>query len=235
MKSNNKYTQMQQAQYDTEASKWTTQDRDHVVGSFDKHNQWSDYDIYLFKDLDTKDMVALDFGCGPGRNIVRFANRFKQIDGADISQINLDNAQKWIEHNNVKINHQLYKNNGVDLSAIDADKYDVVYSTICMQHICVHEIRFSLLSEFFRVLKSGGHICIQMGFGPNPTRKTADYFENYYDAQGTNSRYDVRIDDPTQVETDLAKIGFKDFRFDIRPMGPGDGHANWIFFRATKQ
>lgn len=127
----------------------------------------------------------------------------------------------------------LYKNNGVDLSFIPDDCYDVVFSTICLQHICVHDIRFSLVKEFFRVLKSGGSFCAQMGFG-NAHPRTVGYFENHYDAKDTNSGCDTRVDSPSELQSDLESIGFKDFTFDLRPVGPGDGHSGWIFFRATK-
>jgi SAM-dependent methyltransferase len=230
---NNKYTKMQQSQYDEHASSWTPEDRDHVVGAFDQHNKWKDYDDFLFKNIDTKDKVALDFGCGPGRNIVKFANSFKQIDGTDISDINLSNAKKWCVYNNLTITPTLYKSNGIDISNILSDNYDIIFSTICMQHICVNEIRFNLFKEFFRVLKSGGAICKQMGFGDGHPR-TVGYYENNYDAIGTNSLCDTRVNDPNELKSDLEKIGFINFEYDIRPVGPGDGHNNWIFFRAFK-
>ena len=37
-----------------------------------------------------------------------------------------------------------------------------------------------------------------------------------------------------QIEKDLLSIGFKNFKYYIRPTGPGDGHPNWIFFNAQK-
>lgn len=230
--SNNKYTKMQQNQYDDMARNWSIENRDHVVGCFDSHNNWDDYNDFLFKDLDTSNKYALDFGCGPGRNIVKFSDRFGKIDGVDISQINLDNAKIWCEKNS-KLSPTLYKNNGIDLSEIRTDKYDVVFSTICLQHICVHEIRFSILKEIFRVLNSGGYICCQMGFGTNHPF-TVDYYANNYEAIATNSACDTRIESPDQIREDLEKIGFTDFSFDIRPVGPGDRHSNWIFFRAKK-
>ncbi len=227
----NKYTDMQQNQYDNDAKKWTVSNRDPVVGSFDAHNAWKDYDI-LFKNIDAHGKIALDFGCGPGRNIVKFSNLFDRIDGVDISDINLKNAELWVQQNGIKI-PSLYKNNGVDIAEVPSSHYDVVFSTICMQHICVHEIRYSLFSEFFRVLKDNGWISIQMGFGTSHPR-TVGYFDNYYDAPGTNSMCDVRIENPQNLEDDLSKIGFKNFSFEIRPVGPGDGHSNWIFFKAQK-
>lgn len=232
MDPNNKYTKMQQNQYDKEAATWTVQNRDPVVGSFDKHNNWADYDEFLFKNVDTNGKLALDFGCGPGRNIVKFATRFQRIDGVDISDINLANAVIWCETSNV-VAPRLFKNNGVDLSDIESEYYDVVFSTICMQHICVHDIRFNLLKEFHGVLKPGGSICIQMGFGPGHIR-TVGYFENNYDAQQTNSGHDTRVNSPDELEKDLKTIGYRTFEYDIRPTGPGDIHGNWIYFRALK-
>ena len=233
MNPNNKYTKMQQSEYDKFASEWSLENKDPVVGSFDKHNAWADYDNYLFKNIeDTQSKVALDFGCGPGRNIVKFSSRFQRIDGVDISSTNLDNAALWCKENNVST-PTLYKNNGVDLADISSDTYDIVFSTITLQHICVHEIRLSLFKEFHRVLKPGGSICIQMGFGPgHPTAQ--DYYANFYDAPGTNSRQDTRIDNTDQVKSDLESIGYSSFEFDLRPMGPGCGHSQWIFFRAKK-
>lgn len=233
MKPDNKYTQMQQEHYDSEASHWALDNRDPVVGSFDKHVAWEDYNNYLFKGIDTNGKTALDFGCGPGRCIVQFANRFKQIDGIDISQINLNNAKLWCEENKLPFMPNLYKANGVDISDIVEKTYDIVYSTICMQHICVRDIRLSLMKEFLRVLKPDGTLCVQMGFGPGHPR-SVDYYDNYYDADETNGGGDVRVEDPAQLSKDLRHIGFTKFDFDIRPVGPGDGHANWIFFRATK-
>lgn len=219
--------------YEIEASTWSTTNRDPVVGSFDLHNNWKDYDDFLFKDIETKDKIALDFGCGPGRNIVKFNNQFNQIDGVDISQNNLDKAKEWCKENNIS-NINLFLNNGIDISCCQSNYYDIVFSTIAMQHICVYDIRYSLLTDFYRVLKPGGNLCIQMGYGTNSHRKTVAYTDNYYDAVATNGFCDVRIDDPNQIKDDLNKIGFTNFSFDIRPVGPGDFHANWIFFRVTK-
>jgi ubiquinone/menaquinone biosynthesis C-methylase UbiE len=234
MKSDNKYTQMQKKQLDIQASKWSITDRDHVVGSFDSHNKWQDYDDFLFKNVETQNKIALDFGCGPGRCIVKFANRFARIDGIDISEINLNNVKVWTQQHNISFIPNLYLSNGVDLSIINDNIYDVVYSTICLQHICVYEIRLNLLKEFHRVLKSGGHICLQMGFGKIGDNQV-NYYENYYDAVGTNGGKDVDILDVNNLKSDMDLIGFKNFEYDLRPVGPGDGaHAQWIFFRAQK-
>jgi ubiquinone/menaquinone biosynthesis C-methylase UbiE len=232
----NSYTRMQKSQYDQEASSWTTQYRDPVVGSFDQHNAWTDYE-YLFSSIPREtwtELDVLDFATGPGRNLVLYHDRFRSIDGVDISHINLANAKKWIENNGLDVNKfQLYSCNGVDLDQVPDVRYDVVMSTIAMQHICVHNIRYQYLKEFFRVLRPGGWVTLQMGFG-SPSPATVPYHANFYEAHGTNRLCDVAIAHPSEVEHDLLSIGFKDFHYTLRPTGPGDFHPQWIFFNARK-
>lgn len=236
------YAQMQISQYERGARNSRVdagkmQD-DHVVGSFDLHNQWPDHHEYLIRHSklgDTKSLVALDFACGPGRNIVLYKDRFQRIDGVDLSLANLKNAEKYTAA--VPNPPKLYHCNGLDLSAVPSDTYDVVISTIAMQHICCHSIRFKYLQEFNRVLKKGGVLCIQMGCGsPYPMHAVAvKYHENHYTAGATNGGCDTRVESPKELEDDLIKVGFSDFEFNIRPSGPGDSnHPNWIYWSAIK-
>ena len=74
--SHNTYLKMQLDHYEKEASKWTLENKNPVVGGYHKHNQWEDYDKFLFKDFNTEELVAIDYGTGPGRNIIKFNNRF---------------------------------------------------------------------------------------------------------------------------------------------------------------
>ena len=231
----NRYTQMQQRAYDVQADMWSVTNRNPVVGYFDDHNEWDDYRVYLWKDIiNLSEKEVLDFGCGPGRNLVKWHNLVKSIDGVDISEINLSNALIWIIENGLNpADFTLYKNDGISLSTIPSERYDVVMSTVALQHICVYEIRLNLLKEFYRVLRPGGKITIQMGFGPDHPRSVG-YYDNFYDATGTNSEMDTRIVDTDQIRTDLLNIGFTNFNSYIRPIMPGDSHSNWIFFNAEK-
>lgn len=211
------------------AGNWNVDNRDHVVGVFDEHNAWADYDEFLFKDIDTKDKIALDFACGPGRNMAKFQNRFKRIDGTDIAKVNLENAKIWMAHNGID-DFNLYKASGSDLKEIEDNVYDNVFSTIAFQHIPVYEIRLNYLKEFFRVLKSGGYVSIQQGFGGGHyPHEDVGYYENAYD-----KFCDVTVRSPKELEGDLSEIGFTNFKYWIRPTGPGDHHLNWIFWQAQK-
>ena len=87
----NKYTEMQKKQYELDASNWSIENRDPVVGSFDQHNEWADYNKFLFKDIDyCQDKILLDFGCGPGRNLVKYKYKFKELHGIDIAKNKLN-------------------------------------------------------------------------------------------------------------------------------------------------
>jgi len=233
------YLNMQKVAYDKMAGNWQLNKKDPVVGSYDQHNNWKDYDLFLFKDIDTSGKVALEYGAGPGRNIVHMNNKFARIDGCDISQVNKNKAILNANHNGIR-DFEYYVCDGKSIPCED-NLYDIVFSVICLQHICVHEIRNSIMEDIYRVLKPGGHFCWQMGYGGKPpvtTKKRpyywCEWYDNIYDAVSTNSGYDVSILDENEVKDDILKIGFKSFDFDIRPTGPGDNHKNWIFMRAEK-
>lgn len=228
-----RYAAMQKNQYEDAATYWNLSDLDHVIGGLHAHNNHKDYGEYLFRDCGTFNK-CLDFGCGPGRNIVKFNELFNKFDGVDISKNNLENAKKWIVHNNKDLNKtNLFLCNGLDLSEIPDNQYDVVMSTITLQHICVHEIRYHLFEEFYRVLIQGGVFTAQMGFGAD-RENSVGYYENNYNAVATNSACDTRVENQEQLQKDLLSIGFVNFKFYIRPTGPYDWHNNWIFFSAQK-
>lgn len=227
------YTDAQKSVYDKGASQWSESDPDHVVGSFHLHNNWNDYEL-LFTRIENQDqMVGVDFGCGPGRNLVKYGTRFKRLDGVDIGAINIQKARLYTEKNNLSPN--LYVTDGMSMGDTLSEEYDFVMSTICLQHISVYDIRYSILTDMFRVLKSGGILTAQMGYGPTVPSivMTVGYHENNKNT-ASMSRCDTRVESPDDLKNDLLKIGFTDFEYTIRPVGPGDGHPNWIFFSAKK-
>ena len=233
------YVQMQKREYETLAGlgecKPGSITVDAVVGSWQQHDEWKDYEDYLMRYVPKNESwVALDYGCGPGRNIRRWSPIFQRIDGVDISQRNLENARVFIgDRVPVHKTPNLFVTDGMDCGNAPAASYDFVFSTICLQHICVHTVRQAIFKSLFACLRPAGRLSAQMGFGA-PSPNTVGYLEDYVQATGTNRMCDVAIASPDQLKTDLEKIGFINFEFWIRPVGPGDMHPNWIFFTATK-
>lgn len=228
---------MQKSQYDNEAKTWTINNKNPVVGWYGDHESSPLYDTELFRGLKidkTKDK-ALDFGCGPGRCIVRFNDMFSQIDGCDISQVNLDNALLNLEDAGIEYTGNLFVNNGQDIPA-DDDTYNIVFSVICLQHIACHDIRMSIMKDVYRILTSGGTFSFQMGAGKRPN--SASYYSNEWDAKGTNGSRDVQVDvddndRPFQLVEDLEKLGFEDIQWThTNPIQ--DLHDSWIWVQARK-
>lgn len=231
----NKYTDMQKNEYAILARTWDI-DRNGPIGApIDKLNNWIDFE-YMFDGIpDLENRECLDFGCGPGRNLLKYYNRFKLIDGVDLDEYNIFCAKRYLSANKLNVdNFRFYVNSGYDIECINDEQYDLIISTICLQHICVYDIRFSLLCEFFRILRHNGYIAIQMGYGV-PSPRTVGYYDNYYDATKTNRSCDTSISNVKEIENDLIKIGFTNFRYHIKQPGPGDFHPNWIYFNAMKE
>lgn len=208
---------------------------DYVAGSWRQHDEWPDYEAYLMKHVPRDgSWLAIEYGCGPGRNLRRWSDWFRRIDGVDISARNLENARCFL--NGVVASEkmpQLFLTEGRDCGPAPVDTYDFAFSTICLQHICVWEVRFAILSSLFRVLKPGGRLSVQMGFG-SPSPATVPYHANYYGAHSTNRESDTEVASPDQIGDDLARIGYEGFEYWVRPVGPGDVHPSWIFFTAVK-
>lgn len=72
-----------------------------------------------------------------------------------------------------------------------------------------------------------------MGYG-SPSISTVNYYDNFYDAPGTNRAYDVEVNHPFQLKKSLEDAGFKHFNYIIGPTGPGDSHPQWIYVNAIK-
>ena len=186
------------------------------TGNHREHDKNNDYWEILLKPMFENHFdYVLDFGCGHGRNISNILKNSSclRCDGVDISSENIKytekNLNKEIEDKN---RYKLYVNNGIDIKIIDNDSYNFIVSTIVFQHICVYEIRYNLLKDIYRILKQDGIFSFQMGFGFGH-KAAADYYDNIYDAEGTNSLYDVRVEKSEYIENDLKNIGYKNISF----------------------
>ncbi len=223
----NVYTQMQKSQYAAGTS------------NHPEHNKNKDYwDILLglIKDQEAwKGKIALDFGCGKGRNVTNLLSlsEWKRVDGVDISVGNINHCKGEFCNQNSK----WFVNNGVDLEELSSNEYDFVMSTITLQHIPVYEIRKNILTEILRVLKPGGTFSFQMTFGPaseGEYRNPALYYDNIYHAQGTNSAWDVRVSNEEDIIKDLKEIGFEGVETKVCDSFSDGQHPQWIYVKCQK-
>ena len=228
MDSNNKFTMMQKGQYYSGTN-------NHL-----NHNDNPDYWEILLGELKDsekwKDKVAPDFACGKGRNVENMSKlcQWKRIDGIDLSLNNIAYCTSNYKH----INSNWYCNNGIDVSDLKDNEYDFIMSTIALQHIPVYDIRRSILSDILRTLKPDGLFSFQMGFGQGLSdplgRKKSSYYDNAWDASGTNSIHDVRVQSQEEVVSDLESIGYKKISTVIKKSFSDAGHPEWIYVKCYK-
>jgi SAM-dependent methyltransferase len=203
-----------------------------IVGLYEIHERYPYETFLLFEHGDIRrpifdayqDRIALDFACGPGRMVRRMNNIFSRVDGVDISAPLVHEAKAKTPESN------FWQTNGDDLGGAPKSTYDFIYSTIALQHICVHSVRMKIYTAMNEALKPGGKITLQMGFNPRfPFSKSvldrqlpdgrqtviyekdhqhAAWREDRVNAQTTNSNCDVAIGagDLADVREDFSKI-----------------------------
>ena len=235
----NKYTRMQKEKMNAETKRMSIQNhRQHDSNPM----YWSE----LLGDVSGspegwKDKVALDFGCGCGRNVINLLNLadWKRVDGIDISENNIDYCKKHLKDTGFDSSRfGFFSSNGIDVNPLKNDEYDFIMSTIVLQHICVYDIRFSILKDIYRVLKPRGLFSFQMIYGPyrgdeRPNYPTP-YHGNYYDATDTNSAFDTTVSSPSDITNDLDAIGFTSVSWKLGPAYYNEGYDHWIYVKARK-
>lgn len=188
---------------------------------------------------------ALDFGCGGGRNIQNIAsfNLFSRVDGCDISEFNLIEAQMNVSREYPSLPSKFFQNSGIDCQ-IDSDvSYNFIFSSIVLQHIPVRSIRNQILKDLLSMLDPGGTLSFQMGFSGKKVRKawglplrpgSVGYFEEKTNASKTNGGCDVAVDDPFDLIKDLENLGAANIRWRITPSFD-DYHPLWIWIQCQRE
>ncbi len=102
---------------------------------------------------------VLEIGCGIGRMTKALAARFDQVVGLDISEAMVTRARAALAD---VPNVRLGVGTGVDLSGLEDDTFDFVFSYIVFQHIPDPGITRHYIHEAARVLKPGGWFHFQV-------------------------------------------------------------------------
>jgi SAM-dependent methyltransferase len=102
---------------------------------------------------------ALDFGCGLGRLTRALNGRFERCVGVDIAPRMVEAAR---ELNADRPGCEFRVNPGADLAQFADGRFDLVYSSIVLQHVPRRAWIEAYLREFVRVLRPGGAIVITL-------------------------------------------------------------------------
>lgn len=145
--------------------------------------------------LDTPDnLKLLDFGCGVGRLMLEAVHSGLRVDGVDVSEQMIECArqQDALEQCN------LFVSSGMDCGAAPKNHYDLAYSMITLQHICVRSIRLQILKSIRNCLNDNGTFYLQMMFYPGLSIDTipaghAHWAWDHTEAVKTNKGADVLI------------------------------------------
>jgi ubiquinone/menaquinone biosynthesis C-methylase UbiE len=109
---------------------------------------------------------ALDFGCGVGRLTRPLASHVEECVGVDLSESMVHRAKQY-HKDEPKCRFQVNESN--DLSSFEAETFDVVFSSIVLQHMWP-EMALKYIAEFVRVLKRGGLAVFQVPTRPSSLR-----------------------------------------------------------------
>jgi len=107
----------------------------------------------------SKHEFALDFGCGVGRLTRALSREFTQCYGVDISE---NMITKAIELNTKFTNCKFITNDKENLQIFKDNYFDMIYSTIVLQHMPTKSMIKSYISEFVRILKEKGLLVFQV-------------------------------------------------------------------------
>ena len=115
--------------------------------------------------------TALDFGCGVGRLTAALAAEFGEPTGVDISWPMLEQAARI---NAADGRCRYVHNDTADLGPFPDASFDLVYSSLVLQHI-PPALAGSYLAEFVRVLRPGGAIMLLVPVAHARTLRGAVY------------------------------------------------------------
>jgi SAM-dependent methyltransferase len=255
---NNNMTEEKVQQYAAMAKQFMNKPIGHpnnVVGNYEWHEAYP-YEQYLLHrptDESTpvvatdKSLLAIDFGCGPGRMVNRMSKFFTRVDGIDVSSYALEWARQQFPENS------FYEASGADCGNVPDNTYDFVYNTISIQHIPCRTIRQRIYEGLHRCMKDGASITLQLAYNPDYVAgvwshdtEHASYDSDFFEAGRTNGHADCVINknDLQMLTDDFGKL-FKNVEIrlaevaSLYPNLNGRYHApywasHWLFIYGIK-
>ena len=109
---------------------------------------------------------VLDFGSGAGRLTQALAQHAAHVTGVDISPPMIETARQIDRTNNC----EFILNQRADLKMFDDHTFDLVYSSLVLQHM-PEAAATGFLREMCRVLRPGGALAVQVATSPTRSVK----------------------------------------------------------------
>ena len=181
-----------------------------IVDNHQQHNADPEYWAMLlgpikFNPDNWKGKKAFDFGCGCGRNLKNLLDlaEWDSVYGCDISKQNAEYAKQWTEQYYPGKVHT-WESMGADIQPCEESSLDFIMSHIVLQHISNYSVRYSILTDMYKCLKSDGLVSLHY--------LDMDYSSTYYEE--SNTYQNCRVLDPQFLINDFEKIGFKNITCD---------------------
>jgi SAM-dependent methyltransferase len=105
---------------------------------------------------------ALDFGSGAGRTTQALADHADEVIGVDAAESMLELARK-LDRTDGRC--AFVQNTRDDLSMFETESFDLVYSSLVLQHLPPASAR-SFLDELMRLVRPGGALVVQVATAP---------------------------------------------------------------------
>lgn len=102
---------------------------------------------------------ALDFGCGLGRLTRALSKYFNKCTGVDISEEMIRRARGFNVSNT---QCQFVVNNDDSLLQFESGSFDLIYTSIVLQHVPTKVAIKQYVTDFVRILKPGGILVMQV-------------------------------------------------------------------------
>ncbi len=124
-----------------------------------RNNQYID-SIHQMKMNQLNNKIVLDYGCGPGNDIINInqLSKPKQLIAVDVSENAIRLAKKRVELHQLKVTF-LKINEKERINDIEEESIDIIQSNGVLHHI--EDIEF-IFTEFSRILKNSGKIRVMV-------------------------------------------------------------------------
>jgi ubiquinone/menaquinone biosynthesis C-methylase UbiE len=138
---------------------------------------------------------AVDFGCGVGRLSQALSRHFERVTGVDIAEPMIRGAEALNQHPE---RCRYIHNAAGDLSILQDNSTDLIYSNITLQHV-VPALARTYIREFFRIARPGAFVVFQIPCRPRSVAWAA--IKKVLPRGLSNMIWRLRTGSPEAIET----------------------------------